>query len=142
MPSAETNQCFLLFLEYHELSQSNPCFCPQQLDETKTSFTMNVMLGGYDEKTGGKLYWFDFLGTCLELPYATHGFGGFLAASILDRYYRPGELNTLYRVIQSVFLSEEGVELLPRTCALELQAFVATPYNPYKLIEARQLTIG
>ncbi|KAI8437988.1 hypothetical protein MSG28_010646 [Choristoneura fumiferana] len=38
-------------------------------------YKVNLLIGGYDEKEGGQLYYIDFLAACVKVPYATHGFG-------------------------------------------------------------------
>ncbi|XP_039759769.1 proteasome subunit beta type-2-like [Pararge aegeria] len=50
---------------------------------------LNLMIGGYDEQTGGQLYMMDFLGSCVSVPYAAHGLGGLLTFGIMDYYYKP-----------------------------------------------------
>ncbi|KAI8437989.1 hypothetical protein MSG28_010647 [Choristoneura fumiferana] len=52
-------------------------------------YKVNLLIGGYDEKEGGQLYYIDFLAACVKVPYATHGFGGLLSMSILDRFHKP-----------------------------------------------------
>ena len=42
---------------------------------SRKPYTVNLLLGGWD-KVGGKpkLYWLDYLASCVELPYAAHGY--------------------------------------------------------------------
>jgi len=75
---------------------------------SRTPYHVNVLLAGYDDKTGPELYYLDYLATMSKLPYAMHGYGGFFTTSILDRFYRPD---------MSV---EEGVALLKK-CIAEVQ---------------------
>lgn len=48
---------------------------------------MNLLLAGYDDTTGPELYYMDYLASCVKIPYAAHGYGGFFSISIMDRYY-------------------------------------------------------
>lgn len=48
---------------------------------------MNLLLAGYDDKTGPQLYYMDYLASIVNVDYAAHGYGGFFSLSILDRNY-------------------------------------------------------
>lgn len=51
---------------------------------------MNLLLGGYDAPSATpSLYWVDYLGTLVQVPYAAHGYASYLTLSTLDRYHRP-----------------------------------------------------
>lgn len=50
---------------------------------------VNLLLAGYDDETGPELYWMDYLASMLKVPFATHGYGGMFAISIMDRHHRP-----------------------------------------------------
>ena len=50
---------------------------------------VNLLMAGYDEKTGPSLYFMDYLASMNKLPFAVHGYGSFFSLSIFDRYYRP-----------------------------------------------------
>lgn len=53
------------------------------------------MLGGYDPaKKQSYLYFIDYLGAQVEVPYGAHGYGGMMSITVMDRYYKPGDLNT------------------------------------------------
>lgn len=86
---------------------------------------MNVLIAGFDEKDGPQLFYMDYLASLAELKYAAHGYGGFFALSIIDRYY----LDTLSR--------EEGIEVL-RKCIKEVQQrmIVNLPNFKVQLIDA------
>lgn len=49
-----------------------------------------MLLGGFDEHDGAQLYFIDYLASLVKVPFASHGYGGLLAISIMDRYYHPG----------------------------------------------------
>ncbi len=45
----------------------------------------NMLLVGYDEDVGPSLYHIDYMGGMHKMNYGSHGYGGFFAASLLDR---------------------------------------------------------
>ena len=49
-------------------------------------YAVNLLVGGYDlaEHTPN-LYWIDYLGTVVEVPFAAHGYGSYFALSLLDK---------------------------------------------------------
>jgi 20S proteasome subunit beta 4 len=49
----------------------------------------NMLLVGYDEDAGASLYHIDYMGGMHKMNYGSHGYGGFFAASLLDRYNFP-----------------------------------------------------
>lgn len=53
----------------------------------QSAYHVNILLGGYDKETGPELYFIDYLASCVKLPYASHGYGGFFSFSIMDRYH-------------------------------------------------------
>ncbi|KAF6206884.1 hypothetical protein GE061_018120 [Apolygus lucorum] len=67
-------------------------FIRQNLAEylrSQTPYNVNLLLGGYDPKEGGKLFFMDYLASSKEVKFGCHGYGGMIALSILDRYSRP-----------------------------------------------------
>lgn len=48
-------------------------------------------MAGYDKENGPELYFMDYLASSMKVPFAAHGFGGYLSLSVLDRYYKKGE---------------------------------------------------
>ncbi|EDP44799.1 hypothetical protein MGL_1281 [Malassezia globosa CBS 7966] len=53
-------------------------------------YQVNLLLGGYDEPTSEPaLYWVDYLGTLVQVPFAAHGYASYLTLSTMDRYHRP-----------------------------------------------------
>lgn len=64
---------------------------------SRKPYSVNLLVGGFDtskaaivegqEELGGtpKLYWVDYLGTMVEVPFAAHGYGSYFALSLLDR---------------------------------------------------------
>ncbi|CAH0382958.1 unnamed protein product [Bemisia tabaci] len=55
---------------------------------SRTPYNVNMLIGGYSEDEGAKLFFIDYLASLMDLPYACHGYGGLITVSILDRYYR------------------------------------------------------
>ena len=70
---------------------------------------MNLLLGGYDEPSSEPaLYWIDYLGTLVQVPFAAHGYASYLTLSTMDRYHRPD------------MSLEEGLQLL-KQCINEMR---------------------
>ncbi|XP_011497064.1 PREDICTED: proteasome subunit beta type-2-like [Ceratosolen solmsi marchali] len=55
---------------------------------SRSPYFVNMLMAGYDDQTGPELYFIDYLASCVKVPYATHGYGGFFSLTILDRYYK------------------------------------------------------
>lgn len=49
---------------------------------------MNLLIAGYEEKTGPSLYFMDYLASIHELPRAAHGYAAHFTLGLLDRYYK------------------------------------------------------
>lgn len=47
-------------------------------------------MAGYDKEKGAELYFMDYLASSVKVPFAAHGYGGYLSLSIMDRYHKPG----------------------------------------------------
>ncbi|WLF81123.1 Proteasome subunit beta type-4 [Lodderomyces elongisporus] len=76
---------------------------------SRKPYQVNCLIAGYDIKTQKpSLYYIDYLGTSVELPYGAHGYAAFYTTSLLDKHYRKG---------MSV---EQGLELM-KMCVEELQ---------------------
>ncbi|OCH90797.1 N-terminal nucleophile aminohydrolase [Obba rivulosa] len=75
---------------------------------SRRPYSVNLLLGGYDtSEHAPHLYWMDYLGTMVEVPFAAHGYGAYFALGLLDRYHDPeGSLEdglaTLRRCIDEV----------------------------------------
>lgn len=59
---------------------------------TRTPYMVNLLMAGYDDETGPELYFIDYLASCVKVPYAAHGYGGFFSLSIMDRYHNLGNI--------------------------------------------------
>jgi 20S proteasome subunit beta 4 len=68
---------------------------------TSSAYQVNLLLGGYDDVDGPGLYYMDYLGACVSVPYAVHGYGSFFSLSVFDRHYKPD------------MTKDEAIHLLP-----------------------------
>lgn len=69
----------------------------------QTPYFVNVLMGGYDKENGPELYFMDYLASSVKVPFACHGYGGYLSLSIMDRYYKEGNISIIHLTI--LFLS-------------------------------------
>ncbi|XP_051169674.1 proteasome subunit beta type-2-like [Leptopilina boulardi] len=74
---------------------------------SRTPYHVNLLLAGHDDETGPELYFIDYLASCIKVPYASHGYGGFFSLTILDRLYDPS-------------MSEAEAYELMKTCVREI----------------------
>ncbi len=69
-------------------------FCRGELAKAlrKGPFQVNVILGGYNDKTptGGSLYVMDYLGSCTKAKYGAKGYASNFCLSIMDRDWGEG----------------------------------------------------
>mmetsp|Transcript_1939 Transcript_1939/g.2765 ORF Transcript_1939/g.2765 Transcript_1939/m.2765 type:complete len:203 (-) Transcript_1939:170-778(-) len=58
----------------------------------KGPYQVNILLGGYDEstKTGGSLYFLDYLASLQKVNYGCQGYASNFCLSIMDREWREG----------------------------------------------------
>ncbi|XP_038212452.1 proteasome subunit beta type-2 [Zerene cesonia] len=66
-------------------------FTRQNLAEylrSRTPYFVNILMGGYDKVNGPELYFMDYLASSVKVPFAAHGYGGFLSLSIMDRHHK------------------------------------------------------
>jgi 20S proteasome subunit beta 4 len=87
-------------------------------------YNVNLLIGGYDQKTGAALYWLDYLASMTALPYAAQGYGAFFCLSLMDRYHRPD-------------LTEEEAIALMQKCVHEMQIrfMVNMPEFVFKIVD-------
>jgi len=70
------------------------------------------MLGGYNPtEKKSHLYFIDYLGAQVEVPYGAHGYGGMMAITVMDRYYKPGNSNNfkthfIFEIILCIFKNQ------------------------------------
>lgn len=67
-------------------------FCRGELAKAlrKGPYQVNLLLGGFDEKAGGSLYWLDYLAALQKVPYGAQGYAAHFCLSIMDRDYIKG----------------------------------------------------
>lgn len=88
---------------------------------SRSPYAVNILLGGYDmANKQAKLYWMDYLGTQVDVPFAAHGYGSYFALSLLDRYHNP-EASL-----------EEGLDTLKR-CIREVQKRLVISFPSFKV---------
>ncbi|PSS34168.1 hypothetical protein PHLCEN_2v1785 [Hermanssonia centrifuga] len=88
---------------------------------SRNPYSVNLLLGGYDTSTyTPHLYWMDYLGTLVEVPFAAHGYGSYFALSLLDRYHDPEAT------------VEEGLAVL-RRCLDEVSKRLVVSPGKYKV---------
>ncbi|PKI83071.1 proteasome endopeptidase complex [Malassezia vespertilionis] len=76
---------------------------------SRRPYQVSLLLGGFDTPSGEpELFWMDYLGTLVKVPYAAQGYAAYLTLSTMDRYHRP-DMNI-----------DEGLDLL-RRCIDELK---------------------
>lgn len=99
---------------------------------SRSPYQVNCLIAGYSDKTGGELYYLDYLGTMSKMPFALHGYAGYISTSVFDRSYRPDAtleeaLSLLTKAISEVqkrliinmpvfsvvLLDKEGIKKLP-----------------------------
>lgn len=87
-------------------------FCRGELAKAlrKGPFQVNVILGGYDEKTptGGSLYAMDYMGSLVKAKYGAQGHASNFCLSIMDRDWGEG-------------MTEDQAVALVEKCMKELQ---------------------
>lgn len=103
-------------------------------------------MAGFDEKVGPQLFFMDYLASMVELKYAVHGYGGYFALAILDRYHvdslqREEALEVMRKCIREVhqrlvvnlpnfkvqLIDAEGIHDLPDITATELNTMKQLP---------------
>lgn len=55
----------------------------------KAPYMANLLIAGFDEKTGPALFWLDYLATMHKTNFSGTGCGSYFAMSIFDRYWKP-----------------------------------------------------
>lgn len=50
-------------------------------------YQVNILLGGYDEKTGGSLYHLDYFGTLQKVKHGAQGYAQYFCSSIFDQQF-------------------------------------------------------
>ena len=88
---------------------------------SRNPYQVNLLLGGYDApEDEPSLYWIDYLGTLVKVPFAAHGYAAYLTLSTMDRYHRPD------------MSLDEGLDLL-RKCIDELRTRFIVDVGNFKV---------
>ncbi len=74
----------------------------------RAPYQVNLLMGGFDAKTGPSLYYMDYLGSMKKMDFAAQGYASYFTFSIFDRYFKKG-MNL-----------EQGKELMQK-CIKELR---------------------
>jgi 20S proteasome subunit beta 4 len=74
---------------------------------TSTPYNVNLLIGGVNSEGQAELYWIDYLGSCVKVPFACHGYAGYFCMGLLDRNYKsnmskPEALELLKKCIQEL----------------------------------------
>lgn len=96
---------------YSLCPESAASFTRNELAEflRRNPFLVNLLMGGHDSLSSkNHLYFMDYLGTMVDIPYGAHGYGSNFILGLLDRYHRPD------------MSREEGEELMIK-CFKEIQ---------------------
>lgn len=56
---------------------------------SRKPYHVNLLIAGYDEKTGPELYWLDYFASMTSIPYAAQGYGAYFCLSLMDRFHHP-----------------------------------------------------
>ncbi|KAA8497141.1 Proteasome subunit beta type-2-B [Porphyridium purpureum] len=55
----------------------------------KNPYSVNLLLGGYDQHDGPEVFYLDYLGTLHKMPFSAQGYCAYFILATLDRYYKP-----------------------------------------------------
>ncbi|CAA0823073.1 Proteasome subunit beta type-2-A [Striga hermonthica] len=90
----------------------------------KNPYMVNIILAGYDEKTGPSMYYIDYIASLIKVDKAAFGYGSYFALSMMDRHYRPD------------MTVEEAIDLVDK-CIIEIRSrlVVAPPNFIIKIVD-------
>jgi 20S proteasome subunit beta 4 len=97
----------------------------------KGPYQVNILLGGYDEKVGGSLYFLDYMASLQKVPYGAQGHAAAFCLSIMDREYLPGKC------------TEEAALKILRQCIHELKVrfLISQPNFIIKKVDKEGVTV-
>ncbi|CAG8478174.1 12028_t:CDS:2 [Acaulospora morrowiae] len=88
---------------------------------SRKPYAVNLLIAGHDTtKSTPHLYWIDYLGTSVEVPFSAHGYGAYYCLSLLDRYHRPD-------------INLEEAKVLIRKCIDELKTRFIINLSDFKI---------
>ena len=107
---------------------------------SRNPYQVNLLVAGFDlADNKPNLYWVDYLGTVVEVPFAAHGYGSYFALSLLDRcaiatvrIIQGGVLTITLRYHKPDATLEEGLDTL-RRCINEVSKRLVVSSEKYKV---------
>ncbi|PAA74100.1 hypothetical protein BOX15_Mlig005004g1 [Macrostomum lignano] len=88
---------------------------------SRSPYFVNMLLAGFDANKGQpELYYLDYLGSLMKLPFSVIGYGGYMSLSVLDRHYRPD------------MAEADGIRLL-RTVISEIQKRLVISLSKFRV---------
>ena len=54
----------------------------------QSPYQVNLLIAGWDKEAGPGLYFMDYLGSMVKVPFAAHGYSSYFALSTLDCHYQ------------------------------------------------------
>lgn len=97
---------------------------------SRTPYSVNLLMAGYDDLSGPELYFIDYLASCVRVPYAAHGYGGFFSIAILDRYHNCG--NNTDKALDYLILIVLKMQITLCFCLLHVDMSEAEAYELMK----------
>jgi len=79
----------------------------------------NLLLAGYDEKTGPSLYWMDYLATLNRVNTGGTGYGAMFVLSLFDKLWHPNLTEA-----EAVDMMEQGVAEVKRRLVVAPPAYI------------------
>eukprot|EP00884_Botryococcus_braunii_P008818 jgi/Botrbrau1/17938/Bobra.50_1s0034.1 len=71
----------------------------------KRPYNTNLLIAGWDKKTGPSLYWMDYLATCASVNVGGTGYGSYFVLSLMDRLWHKDLTEA-----EALDLMEKGIE--------------------------------
>ncbi|CAG8556555.1 11539_t:CDS:2 [Acaulospora colombiana] len=88
---------------------------------SRKPYHVNLLIAGYDTTDSTPhLYWIDYLGSLVEIPFSAHGYGAYYCLSLLDRYHRPD-------------ITLDEAKVLIKKCIDELKTRFIINYPDFKI---------
>ena len=91
---------------------------------TSTPYNVNLLIGGVNSEKQAELYWIDYLGSCVKVPFACHGYAGYFCMGLLDRNYKASLTKEEALVLLKKCIQELNVRFV-----VKLPAFTVRIYN-------------
>lgn len=86
---------------------------------SRSPYNVFPLMAGYDVRQNkSKLYYLDYLGAGVEVPYTGHGYGEPFATGLLDRHHRPDLDET-----QAIKLVHDALDAIDKRLIVEQKQF-------------------